>query len=128
MRRLLALAALAMPGTASAQSLCESLKAIIAANGHPAPAIIPDGWVSCTAEPHAYRCQGPGGRPQATVHAHLYAVNAEIAACYAMPGTETGEDRRSFQIEPGIAITTYTEGFGTPEGGIRLRIEFVHPS
>lgn len=133
MRWLVALATLAAPITASAATLCDSLKAIVAANGRPAPPIVPEGWAGCTVEPaHAYLCRAGGGRPQATVQAHLYAVNAEIAACYGAPGTgpadATADNRRDFAIGGGITIATYTEGFGQPGGGIRLRIELAHPS
>jgi hypothetical protein len=113
--------------------LCDSLKAIVAAEGRPAAPITPEGWVSCaTAPPRAYLCQAGGGRPQATVQAHLYAVNAEIAACYGVtgagPASAAAENERDFMIGGGITIATYTEGFGQPDGGIRLRIAFTHPS
>lgn len=129
MRGLIALAAILAPATASATSICDSLKQIVAtADGQAAIDIVPDGWRFCVELPHKFTCWAPGGRPQATVFAHLYAVNAEIAACYGVPGAEDGENRRSFRIEPGITVSTYTEGFGQPDGGIRMRIEFAHPS
>jgi hypothetical protein len=122
-----------MPGTAAAATLCDSLKAIVAANGRPAVPIAPEGWAGCAAEPpRAFLCRAGGGRPQATVQAHLYAVNAEIAACYGIPGIEPTNaakgNERDFAIGGGVTIATYTEGFGRADGGIRLRIEFTHPS
>ncbi|MES2445474.1 MAG: hypothetical protein V4574_21820 [Pseudomonadota bacterium] len=123
-------ATLAVAPAASAETLCDSLKAIVA--DMPSTRIVPEGWVRCAHDTTgAYLCHAAGGRPQATVLAHLAALNAEIARCYGLPAPDPVENPHAFVIatgDPAITIATTIEGAGTPEGGIRLRIAFAHPS
>lgn len=64
MRGLIALAAILAPATASATSICDSLKQIVAtADGQAAIDIVPDGWRFCVELPHKFTCWAPGGRP-----------------------------------------------------------------
>lgn len=150
----LALALAAAPA-ARAETLCDSLKTIVAAmdaspmfsgiaraeNNRPVGKIVPEGWVRCTIGQYEettgrYTCYAPGGKPQATQLAHLAEIHGEIARCFGATGAlPTGHglpaDEFDFVIrrgDPTVTIETYTEGAGTPEGGIRLQIEFTHPS
>lgn len=151
-----AMSALLSSPAASATPLCDLTKQIVATaqiapmfskiakavNGRPAGTIVPPGWLRCSISQYddstgAYTCYGPAGRSREADMTDLRAISSELRLCYLLPATtrgatdSIGEMQSNFAVQngdPTVTIHSYLESPGTANGGMRLMIEWIHPS